>query len=275
MINIGEFKSLTEFHAIHHPFKTNDLLNFLANGPSLKCVSFFLDCDVSGPRNVSSTIISADTYKTIQSVKVAFRSASSDDCIRLICQYFFNIHSLELYMISTETFELNGINFPLEKFTNLDELVIGTRNIFINFNYESMLDRLFVEKVKKFNVNLKINDANSLKVFLNKANPIRINVYTELKTSIVNDTNEYNESIDNCFSFLQNMNLNYVSWKSLVLNANQRQTIPIIREIDQIRLMSSYFFKLEKLDLGSIHIHSTDSICKIISNLIREFFLVN
>jgi hypothetical protein len=277
-IDLSKFSNLNELHAINFAFDLEDLSALTSNSPHLKSLSFALASEKVVDNNSklktkpSTSKLNLDGFKTIDSIRVEFKSRAVGLFLDLLGNYFTNVTSLEFYSIPDESkfrLKFNNENFPLGGYTRLEELVLGTSNLSFD-----LADNLLIStacRLKRFHLNVTIDQKSSAKLSSLVGTAIRIekiglNLDVDLafirNSNLVLDKNPYDLDeivrehmmlLEAHFSKLDQILVSMVVWPSVINNLST--------------LALSSCENLSKLEISSIHVHSDESICKIISSL--------
>lgn len=257
--------SLTELD-LFNTTPSNNQLDFLDLGKlvhsckSLKHLSFNLSQNLD---TLNHKMVSMDT---LEYLRVEFKSSSVQTLLKLLSTHCSNLTHLELYSSYDESeFNLNLTcqTFLQYKLNKLTHLVTGTNNITLSLN-KHLFD--LINKLSSFSLNVSLDTAknylidliNSKKIYTCDLN-FGIDLNFLRSNNIVLNTNPYvlDDLVKDYFSLdfadkLSSIKLYIQIWPCILSTVN-------------LNLNSIKYLK--KIDFSYIHIHSKDSICKLISSL--------
>lgn len=226
----------------------------------LKHLSFNLgpNLDISDHKMVHSD--------KLEYLRVEFKSSSVQTLIKFLTNCCLNVTHLELYSCYDESaFSLNltSHNFPHHKLSKLSHLVTGTNNITLSLN-QYMFD--LINKLDTFSLNISVDKSNNyLSELISNQKVVKCDLnfgidLTYLRSNnIVLNTNPYvlDDLVKDYFALDFENKLNSFKLYILIWPC-------ILSKIDLNFDTTKY---LNKIDFSSIHIHSKESICKLLSSL--------
>lgn len=276
LIPIDRLKCLTEFHALTIKFELKDLIN-LVNTHTFKSLSLTV------PSHQSLDNLRDDYFKgfnNIEDICVEFNLVSYR-LFQKLGNSFVNVKKLEIYFNDNRShiFGFSFKQFPTNKFEKLEYLIMGSDSIYSGLN-DALKDNFeIISRLKGFHINF------THETFLKTFNPNLVNIIDNLHTKIGSvqlkltlaylDKNytDYNTGLypgDETFKQFMDyyfLNRSRINLSKINLDCN----INYPSYLTQIPFdLAKNGTLLQHLDFSNIHIHSTDSICKILSEMNRN-----
>ena len=263
--DLKRFTSLTSLSCLNVEFSFSDLKALLASGAiSLKSVAFSLkekEKDHSSWK--SSTALSS--FGTIEQVKIGFGPSIGHSILDILATHFQRLESLEIYYINRSNaldkwyFSDEQVETAKSKLCHLKELVLSD-GILLQAGAWSPKLQLLVDCFDFYHFNL-----NFMRLTLNlmqslngiKFSCLRLNLETvkRLVTTIEPGRDTFwNET---CSGLLSD------ELRKLSLYAPE----DFCCAFEEISVDLARCQNLTSLDLQSVHIHSTNSFCELLSNL--------
>jgi hypothetical protein len=274
-LNLNRFKNLTHLDILSLELDLENLLDIVKK-QNLKSISFSLPNDAL-IKYFDLLQYNFEPFKNIESITIEFNPISSN-LLTSIMNCMINVKKLELYQNNASGLLTFNPNMFKHKFEKLTDLVIGTDNIFFDFdiNFFSKLD-YFNLIIKASNHLMLFNDLNRLNFLKDKTDHCKFRYH-------ITSANESMERISYCDNkvILYNIDNHIQNYFDTKLESN------FIKKIINIELNSNKlscmltslpFYvnilkNLVKLDLRSIHIHSNLSICKLLGDNSKSFLLI-
>lgn len=233
-----KFKLLTHLDIISIKIDFNDILK-LVNSNKLKEISFSLNESSGADKDKD-----LNGFSQIETIRIDLNVITQ--LLFDLLDSFINVNRLEIF--SSKPFFRSRLKFYFNKFKNpfskLKELVVLPSSSIL-FDYNEV--RQIVQRLKKFSISFNLTD--------NHFENINLNEIKHFGT-IINKI-----EIDN---LLENVNFD-VNNHLETLQLKESSNIECI--LNKIPFKIENLIHLNTLDFRDIHIHSTDSICKLLSNL--------
>lgn len=196
-----------------------------------------------------------DKVAQIEKVKILVRS--SDSMLKMM-SLFSNAISIEVYSNSEIQISYFAFDVFLE-FKRIEEFITGSGKIVFFVNCDQLFS--FFKRLKTYCVYVSHMDILKENIGQFKYVNHLINVdYVDIKGS----DSSRNPMLDD---FLGDKidRIVITSTKTRAIEVNNESATYVLKDIERLRL--TVFEYLETLDLSSFHIHSSESICKLISHL--------
>ncbi len=273
-LNLNRFKDLTHLDILSLDLDLENLLDIVKK-LNLKSISFSLP-NFALIKYFDMVQYNFEPFKDIENITIEFDPISSN-LLTSIMNCMINVKKLELYQ-SNALGSLN-INFSMFKhsFEKLTDLIIGTDNIFFDFN-SSLFSKLnyFNLMIKSLNHNILLNELNQLKCLNNKTKYSKFRYHFTAANETMDRMSYCDDKIIlyNVDRFMQNfldtkLETNFMK----KLNDIELNSDKITCMLTSIPFDVNILKNLTKLDLRSIHIHSNISFCRLVGENSKSFIV--
>jgi len=267
---LQKFRHLVEIHALGAKLTIETLLKLVNTNPNLTNVSFsLLMVDLKGyhKRNFDFS-----GFNKIKSVTLEFKVSTHQLFIDVV-NALNNVANLEMYF----TEKYSKYNFHLSEFTNqfksLNRLIFGTRNIHLQL-VESVEEKKllgFLSQLTHFKLNLNESLMRGHVISQQILHLVSALKFTKVD---INFNLFLSSQLNTLFGLFETYDLAMfrlpplyaASLHSVAFNTNK---LPCI-----CMGLPQQFFQspnLTAIDLSNLHIHSTQSVCQMLSNLTSKF----